>query len=237
MSCESSDISVQPPFTEKEVDNITVTVKGRVPVYLYIFSAAELTLTGQSVMRRSAEICATPCGDDLKGVYIVTTGFFKGQLRGSYEGDSTEITIPLTVRDPDTEEEITVTSIWQDVFSRKGLTEVAFAEGIELTRIHARAFQTNSITSITFPESLKRIDLRSFRNNQLTEVTIPSEVHTIELEAFAGNNITEVTIGANVTTIGDNIFGDNTHNFKAAYEHETTGGAGTYKLDDTTWAK
>jgi hypothetical protein len=216
-----------------------VTVSGRVPVYLYIFSETELTLTGQSIMRESAEVCATPCGEGLEGVFIVTDGFFRGQLRGSYIGASTDITIPLsiTVTDPEPPEDITVKSIYQDVFSGKNLTNVTFAIGNEFTRIHARAFQDNNLETITFPASLKRIDLRAFRNNKLTQVTIPEGVHTIEWQAFTGNNITNITIGNDVT-IGDNAFGDNEPNaFKAAYEDAATGGAGTYNFVDGNWVK
>jgi hypothetical protein len=216
-----------------------VTVSGRVPVYLYIFSETELTLTGQSIMRESAEICGAPCDDDdLEGVFIVTTGFFRGQLRGSYTGASRDITIPLsiTVTDPEPPEDITVTSIYQDVFSGKDLTNVTFAVGNEFTRIHARAFQDNNLETIIFPASLKRIDLRAFRNNKLTQVTIPEGVHTIEQLAFAENTITEVTIGPIVETIGDNIFGTNTYDFVAKYRAEGAG-AGTYNLVGTSWEK
>lgn len=154
-----------------------------------------------------------PCDDDegvdLEGVFIVTTGFYRGQLRGSYTGSNAEITIPKSVNDPDTKEAITVTSIWHDVFRNysedPGLSEVNFKVGDEFTRIHARAFMNNDINSVAFPESLKRIDLRAFRDNELTKVTIPQGVHTIEWQAFANNNITEVELGGGYTINGEEI--------------------------------
>jgi hypothetical protein len=267
LNCVKDDIEIQPEFGQTpppgEEDRITVTVSGRVPVYLYIFSAAELTLTGQSVVRSSFETCGAPCDDEgLAGVTIETAGFFKGQLRGSYIGNNKDITIPLKVTvttdlgPPEVTDQITVTSIYQDVFRDQELERVTFNVGSEFRRIHARAFYNNKLSDLELPNSLLRIDLwafrdnnlstlklptsllridqRAFEGNALTVVTIPEEVHTIEQLAFAGNSITEVTIGAKVTTIGDNIFGTNTHNFKTAYE---TGGAGTYNLVDTTWTK
>jgi hypothetical protein len=76
-----------------------------VPVFLNIFSEAELTLAGQSIVRRSFETCGAPCDKEgLEGVTIETAGFFKGQLRGSYTGVNKNITIPetITVVDPET---------------------------------------------------------------------------------------------------------------------------------------
>jgi hypothetical protein len=235
-----------------------VTVSGRVPVYLYIFSETELTLTGQSIMRESAEICGAPCDDDdLEGVFIVTTGFFRGQLRGSYTGDSKNITIPEVVNDPDAEEDITVTSIYQDVFREKSLEGVTFNVGSEFRRIHARAFykntlstlvlpdallridlwafRDNNLSSLVLPDSLLRIDQRAFQGNALSVITIPAEVHTIEQYAFAENPIIKVTIGDKVTTIGDQAFGANKpDDLRSLYESQ---GAGTYNFVDGNWVK
>jgi hypothetical protein len=264
-------IEIQPVFGQTlppgEEDRITVTVSGQVPVYLYIFSAAELTLTGQSVVRSSFETCGAPCNEGLAGVTIETAGFFIGQLRGSYTGTSRSITIPLEVTvttDPgplEVTDEITVTSIYQDVFryyntDNLGLTSVTFSDGSQVRRIHARAFYNNNLITLVLPNSLLRIDLwafrdnnlstlvlptsllridqRAFQGNALTEITIPDEVHTIEQFAFAENTITKVSIGAKVTTIGASIFGTNTHNFVDAY---SSGKSGTYELDGTTWTK
>jgi hypothetical protein len=224
-------------------DKVTVTVTGRVPVYLNIFSESELILTGESVMRRSTEICGVPCNNDLEGIVIVATGFYRGQLRGSYTGSATKITIPLTVQDPDAGEKIVVTSIgWESasdaIFSGRDLESVTFAVGNEFTRIHARAFMDNKLSELTLPDSLKRIDIRAFARNSLTELIIPEGVHTIEWQAFAENDITEITIGDGVT-IGDQVFGYYKPDaFREAYEGQN-GGAGTYSFDDSSnkWVK
>ncbi len=159
------------------------------------------------------------------GISILST---LGRIYGSYTGSEKNITISKNIDGNNLKE------IYQDVFKGKNLTTVIFESGINLNRIHARAFQNNKLSSIVLPDSLERIDLYAFRNNNLTEITIPPNVNTIEQLAFYDNNITKVTIGNKVTTIGTDIFSNNTEKFKTAY---TEGGAGTYVYVDGNWVK
>jgi prepilin-type N-terminal cleavage/methylation domain-containing protein len=147
---------------------------------------------------------------------------------GEYLAESKDIVIPASI------DGTSIDRLYQDLFNGVGLVSVSFEEGSQLTRIHARAFQGNYLTTIDFPDSLTRIDYGAFLNNQLTEITLPQNFDIIEGGAFKGNDLTKITIGPNVSTIGSGAFGENTGNFTEAYD---TGGAGTYLFDDGKWIK
>lgn len=127
-----------------------------------------------------------------------------GVMKGSYSGSWNSIIIPKTIND------IVITEIYQDVFNGKNLTSVKFSEDSCITRIHARAFKSNKLTEIIFPDSLKRIDYG----------------------AFLDNDIVKIKIGSNVELEG-NVFRNN-DKFKDIYILE---GAGTYLFVDDNWIK
>lgn len=150
-------------------------------------------------------------GTSEPGIHVLTTSEvtmgidgFTGFVRGSYSGEASDIIIPRTM------DGILVKAIWQDVFKSKGLTSIAFDENSAIERIHARAFQNNNLTEVTFPDSLTRIDYA----------------------AFANNNISKVTIGSGVT-LESNVF-QNNDKFKTTY---TAQGAGTYVYAGGEWVK
>lgn len=132
------------------------------------------------------------------------TGGHSGYIKGSYSGTQTDVVIPKTL------DGVTITNIYQDVFSGKGLTSVSFPSDSSIVRIHARAFM----------------------NNNLTDIVLPPNLQTIDYGAFQNNNITKVTIGANVT-IGGNVFQNNS-SFLEAYSAQ---GAGTYIYTAGKWVK
>lgn len=132
------------------------------------------------------------------------TGGHSGYIKGSYTGTQTDITIPKVL------DGVTITNIYQDVFSGKGLTSVSFTSGSSITRIHARAFM----------------------NNKLTEIVLPSSLQIIDYGAFLNNNITKITIGSNVAIAG-NAF-QNNNSFRDVYNAQ---GAGTYIYTDGQWVK
>ena len=140
------------------------------------------------------------------GEVTMGTGGFSGYLTGSYSGDSAEILIPAKINGT------TVSQIYQDAFNGKGLTAVSFASDSGVTRIHARAFQNNSLTEITLPDSVARLDYG----------------------AFAGNDITTVTIGAGVVMEG-NVIG-NSNSFRNAYIAAGSA-AGTYVYENGSWVR
>lgn len=136
-------------------------------------------------------------------VTFITAGGQKGYLKG-YSGTAAKITIPGSLNG------VAITHIYQDAFSNKGLTTVTFSNDSNTTRIHARAFQNNNLTTLALPDSLERIDYG----------------------AFLGNNITKITIGTNVYFEGKVINGSDA--FKTAYESQ---GAGTYLYVNGAWIK
>ena len=88
----------------------------------------------------------------------------------------------------------------RDVVIPKGI------EGKVVTTIGLRAFQSNSLTSVTIPSSVTFIGSYAFQSNNLTSVTIPSSVTSIGSYTFAYNNLASVTIPSSVTSIGSNAF-------------------------------
>jgi prepilin-type N-terminal cleavage/methylation domain-containing protein len=151
-----------------------------------------------------------------------------GWLQGSYTGGEKDVLLLSEMSGKQIKE------LQQDIFKNKGLTSFVFQTPSGVTRIHARAFYNNELSSIVFPETLKRIDLWAFRDNNLTEITLPESVTTVEQNAFANNNITKITIGSQLSTIGVTAFGDNHAGFVDAY---TIGGAGTYNYVNGVWVK
>ncbi len=151
-----------------------------------------------------------------------------GRLQGSYMGSEKDVLLLNELSGKKIKE------IYQDVFKNSGLTSFVFGTPSEVTRIHARAFYNNELSSIVFPETLKRIDLWAFKDNNLTEIVLPDGLNTVEQNAFQGNNITKITIGSQVTSIGTSAFGNNHASFLSAYQ---SGGAGTYSFTNGVWIK
>jgi hypothetical protein len=160
------------------------------------------------------------------GFILANTGGQTGWLRGSYTGEAKDIVIPASI------DGTSIFSIYQDVFSAKGLVAVDFDENSTIQRIHARAFANNSLTTIDLPDTINRIDFWAFKNNNFTEIKLPANLGIIEGNAFVGNDLTKITIGSKVSLIGTGALGEHTEEFKAAY---ATNGVGTYVWDGENW--
>gem|GEM_PF-1099478 len=63
---------------------------------------------------------------------------------------------------------------------------------VSVTTIGAGAFSSNSLTSVTIPNSVTTIGRYAFSSNFLTSVTIPNSVTTIGRIAFNNNAITQI---------------------------------------------
>jgi|GEM_PF-1348758 len=185
-------------------------------------------------------------------ILLIDDVTFNAGRISDYTGDNKDIFFPTTL------EGRLIKEIYQDVFKEKGLKSISFADHSSLERIHARAFRTNELTEIVFPDSLKNIDTYSFENNKLQNITLPANLEKIESHAFKNNelqsialpdnlkiikqyafeknNITQIIIGPNVTEIGVKVFDNNNDGFIALYNSED-GGAGTYLYSDGQWIK
>ena len=110
----------------------------------------------------------------------------------------TIVNIPQTLdHGPNT---YTVTSIGNDSFHGKGLTDVTIPKTV--TSIGVLAFRANNLTSVTIPHDVTVILYGAFAGNQLTHVNIPTSVTTIGGFAFEGSQLTRVDIPETVTSIG-----------------------------------
>lgn len=151
-----------------------------------------------------------------------------GRLNGPFTGDMKDVILPSEL------DGIQIKEIYQKVFLNKGLTSFVFGAPSVVTQIHLKAFEGNELSSIVFPDTLKRIDYQSFKDNNLTEITLPEGLTKVESKAFEGNNITKITVGSQLSTIGTTAFGINNAGFAAAYQ---AGGAGTYVYINNVWVK
>ncbi|WP_461256238.1 leucine-rich repeat domain-containing protein [Treponema sp. R80B11-R83G3] len=100
----------------------------------------------------------------------------------------------------------------------------AVIKGVTITSIGEKAFEKKGLTGVTIPNSVTSIGDWAFYSNQLTSVIIPDSVTSIGAGAFSDNPLTSVTISSNVT-IGKNAF--STYN-KSKKKSESTGLAEFY---------
>ena len=92
-------------------------------------------------------------------------------------------------------------------------TEIAIPESVSVrgksfpvTEMGSFAFQCNTLTSVTIPDSVTKIGYYAFRYNNLTSVTIPDSVTSIGDYAFQNNKHTSVHIGNSAIDIGELAF-------------------------------
>ena len=112
----------------------------------------------------------------------------------AYNGPGGDIIIPPVVNG------ITVTSIGDEVFLAKNLTNVIIPDTI--TTIGSIAFASNNLSEIVIPNSVTSIGSNAFAYNQLTSISIPNSVTSIGGSAFAYNQLTSVFIPNNIVSFG-----------------------------------
>ncbi len=100
-----------------------------------------------------------------------------------------------------------VTAIDGTAFEDDSLTSVTIPDSV--TSIGSYAFNANELTSVTIPDSVTSIGDSAFYGNDLTSVTIPNSVTSIGTFAFAANNLTSVTIPDSLTSIASSAFRGN----------------------------
>ena len=82
-------------------------------------------------------------------------------------------------------------------------------EGLSVTGIRDNAFDSQNLTSVTIPDSVKHIGDYAFTHNNLTSVEFPSNLETIGDYAFSYNTLTSVEFPSNLKTIGEGAFSGN----------------------------
>ncbi|WP_405562327.1 leucine-rich repeat protein [Polaribacter sp. Asnod6-C07] len=86
---------------------------------------------------------------------------------------------------------------------------VFYGTTYNVTSIGVEAFRSNSLTSVSIPNSIISIGEDAFLFNSLTSVSIPNSVTSIGQSAFSYNPLTNITIPASVTAIGAYAFNYN----------------------------
>ena len=77
----------------------------------------------------------------------------------------------------------------------------------KITKIGDKAFNSSTIESIIFPETLKTIGKSAFANNgNLSSVTLPEGLTAIEEGVFSVSNLASINIPKSVTSIGNDSF-------------------------------
>lgn len=103
----------------------------------------------------------------------------------------------------------TIKAISNKAFKSNFIQVVFFPETIEYIR--SDAFQYCNLISLELPASLKNIEAGAFGYNCLSEISIPSFVSRIGAEAFSYNQIESVIIedASHLISIDNNAFGSN----------------------------
>lgn len=78
-----------------------------------------------------------------------------------------------------------------------------------VTLIGSHAFQGDSITSVTIPDTMVGIGTYAFSDNQLTSLIIPNSVTTIDPYAFIRNRLNSIQISENLQSLSVGVFGSN----------------------------
>ncbi|BDD01217.1 InlB B-repeat-containing protein [Persicobacter psychrovividus] len=110
-----------------------------------------------------------------------------------YTGATKDIVIPATIGG------VKVTTIGFRAFEHNSLTSVTFTGGV--TTIGEAAFYDNQLTSVILSESLVVVGSTAFSNNQISSIAFPAGLRTIGFSAFSDNQLTSVILPKSVVVI------------------------------------
>lgn len=176
-------------------DNLTITnnkqIGGRDNIVVYEPNDQILTqISTNDQTKVEAEKCFTI--KLVEGEYTITD---------YNKSCGTEVYVPSKI------DGLTVTSIGENAFKKKGLTAVTMYEGI--TKIGYGAFQGNAIQNLKLSSTITTISDYAFYQNQIKELSLPEGVKTIGSYAFHTNKITTIRFPKTLTSIGGYAFGNN----------------------------
>ena len=135
---------------------------------------------------------------------VIASGFTYEITDGAATATGYFGTAPTALSIPATLGGFAVTSIGDRALDSESLTSVTIPNSV--TSIGNGAFSSNYLTSVTIPNSITTISDSAFSWNQLTSVTIPSSVTSIGQASFSRNQLTSITIPNSVTIIGSSAF-------------------------------
>lgn len=124
-----------------------------------------------------------------------------GAIISKYVGASKSVVIPDTLGGSP------VVELGNTAFQSQLLTAVTIPSTVK--KIGTAAFNQNSITSVVLPTGLTSLGASAFKENNLTAVSIPPGVTTLPDYLFQYNKITSVDVPSNIISIGKSVFDAN----------------------------
>jgi len=138
---------------------------------------------------------ANVCGDGL------TWELNGGVLTISYDGVGTG---EMTDFDYENESPVIVAP-WKE--NKSAITTVIVGDGVKSIGNYAFNDLSENFTAVTIANSVERIGVFAFTNSEeITEITLPSSLKTIDERGFANCGFTSITIPSGVTSIGYQAF-------------------------------
>ena len=94
---------------------------------------------------------------------------------------------------------------WKE--NKSEIATVVIGDGVKSIGNHAFNDLSENFTAVTIANSVERIGLNAFLNSEeITEITLPSSLKTIDEQGFANCGFTSITIPSGVTSIGYKAF-------------------------------
>ncbi|GEM_PF-5633156 len=138
---------------------------------------------------------ANVCGDGL------TWELNGGVLTISYDGEGTG---EMTDFDYENESPVIVAP-WKE--NKSEITTVIVGDGVKSIGNYAFNDLSENFTAVTIANSVERIGVFAFTNSEeITAITLPSSLKTIDDRGFANCGFTSITIPSGVTSIGYQAF-------------------------------
>ena len=138
---------------------------------------------------------ANVCGDGL------TWELNGGVLTISYDGEGTG---EMTDFDYENESPVIVAP-WKE--NKSEITTVIVGDGVKSIGNYAFNDLSENFTAVTIANSVERIGVFAFTNSEeITAITLPSSLKTIDEKGFANCGFTSITIPSGVTSIGYQAF-------------------------------
>ena len=103
----------------------------------------------------------------------------------------------------------TVTNVSDYAFTSCNISNLVFADGIDISAIGENAFSESHILAIEYSNGWTEIPVLGYDASYLESVTFPNSLETISGLELSETKITSVTIPASVTSIGEGVFKNN----------------------------